>query len=177
MQIGVISDTHDNWTSLDRICAYLTEAQIGTLIHCGDMCAPLTLGHLLQSYSGEIHTVIGNVDGDPFLMAPRFSRDNLHQHGAEKAELDLGGRSIAVQHYPALARGLASSGTYDAVFYGHDHTLHQERLQAGDREVLLANPGTLSAMGKDQTFFVYETDANAVTVIEVGFESKATVGK
>ena len=174
MQIGGISHTHDNWTTLDRVCAYLTENQIGTLIHCGDMCAPLTLGHLLQSYSGEIHTVIGNVDGDPFLMATRFSRDNLHQHGGEKAELELGGRSIAVQHYPGLARGLASSGTYDAVFYGHDHTFHQERLQVGDRQVLLANPGTLSAMGKDQTFFVYDTEANAVAVIEVGFEATAT---
>ncbi len=175
MQIAVISDTHDNWTTLDRVCTYLTDKQIGTLIHCGDMCAPLTLGYMLQSYSGEIHTVIGNVDGDPFLMTTRFSRDNLHQHGAEKAELDLGGRSIALQHYPALARGLASSGAYDVVFYGHDHTLHQERLQVGDRDVLLANPGTLSAMGKDQTFFVYDTEANDVTVIEVVFEAEAEI--
>ncbi len=175
MQIGIISDTHDNWPTLDRVCVYLMDKQIGTLIHCGDMCAPLTLGHLLQNYSGEIHTVIGNVDGDPFLMATRFSRDNLHQHGAEKAELELGGRSVAVQHYPGLARGLASSGAYDAVFYGHDHTTYQERLQISDRDVLLANPGTLSAMGKAQTFFVYDTESSEVTTIEITYEAETSI--
>ena len=176
MQIGVISDTHDNWPALDRVCAYLTDKQISTLIHCGDMCAPLTLGHLLHNYDGEIHTVIGNVDGDPFLMATRFGRDNLHQHGAERAELELGGRSIAVQHYPGLARGLASSGAYDAVFYGHDHTINQERLQVGNRSVLLANPGTLSAMGKAPTFMIYDTESNDVEkTIEVAFEAQASI--
>ena len=205
MQIGIISDTHDNWPTLDRVCAYLTDNQISTLIHCGDMCAPLTLGHLLQGYGGEVHTVLGNVDGDPFLMATRFGRDNLHQHGAERAELELGGRNIAVQHYPGLARGLASSGAYDAVFYGHDHTLHQERLhvdgrasagrasagrksadrksadrksadrKSAGREVLLANPGTLSAMGKAQTFLIYDTESNELTTIEVAYESVVTI--
>jgi putative phosphoesterase len=195
MQIGIISDTHDNWPTLDRVCAYLTDNQISTLIHCGDMCAPLTLGRLLQGYGGEVHTVLGNVDGDPFLMATRFGRDNLHQHGAERAELELGGRNIAVQHYPGLARGLASSGAYDAVFYGHDHTLHQERFHVDERagtdrastdltsadhksagrEVILANPGTLSAMGKAQTFLIYDTASNELTAIEVAYESVVTI--
>lgn len=162
MLIGVISDTHDNWPTLDRVCAYLTEQGIDTLIHCGDLCAPLTLGHLLEQFSGEVHTVLGNVDGDPFLMATRFGRDNLHLHGAERAELDLGGRRIAVQHYPGLARALAATGSYEAVFYGHDHTVNAERLSVGGRSVLLANPGTLAAMGKPQTFFVYDTESNEV---------------
>ena len=175
MRIGIISDTHDNWPTLDRVCVYLKDQQIGTLIHCGDVCAPLTLGHLLEGYGGDIHTIIGNVDGDPFLMATRFARDNLHQHGAERAELELGGRSIALQHYPSLARGLASTGAYDAVFYGHDHTRHQERLQVGDRSVLLANPGTLAAMGKTQTFFVYDTESNEVTTVEVAYEAEVTI--
>lgn len=166
MQIAIISDTHDNWPTLDRVCAFLNDRGVTTLVHCGDMCAPLTLGHLLEQFAGEIHSVLGNVDGDPFLMATRFSRPNLHQHGAERAELSFGERSVAVQHYPSLARGLATTGAYDAVFYGHDHTQHVERLQAGGRDVLLANPGTLSAMGKPQTFLLYDTDGNDVEVLE-----------
>ena len=175
MRIGIISDTHDNWPTLDRVCVYLKDQQIGTLIHCGDVCAPLTLGHLLEGYGGDIHTIIGNVDGDPCLMATRFARDNLHQHGAERAELVLGGRSIALQHYPSLARGLASTGAYDAVFYGHDHTVHDERFQVGERSVLLANPGTLGAMGKPQTFLVYDTESNDVTRVEVTHKAEVTI--
>ena len=169
MQIAIISDTHDNWPTLDQVCAFLGDRGIGTLVHCGDVCAPLTLGHLLDSFTGEVHLVLGNVDGDPFLMATRFAdRANLHLHGAEKAELELGGRSIGVQHYPSLARALAVTGSYDAVFYGHDHTHYQEHLQVAGRQVLLANPGTLAAMGRPQTFLIYETDSNDVELIDVG---------
>ena len=168
MQIGIISDTHDNWPTLDRVCAYMVDEGIQTLIHCGDVCAPLTLGHLLDQYDGEVHLVLGNVDGDPFLMATRFTdRKNLHHYGAERAELTLAGRSLAVQHYPSLARGLAATGAYDAVFYGHDHQQHKERLEVGGREVLLANPGTLSAMGKPQTFLIYDSETNDARLLEV----------
>jgi putative phosphoesterase len=175
MLIGIISDTHDNWPTLDRVCAYLADEGIETLIHCGDMCAPLTLGHLLDRFGGEIHTVLGNVDGDPFLMATRFARDNLHQHGAERAELELGGRRIAMQHYPALARALAATGSYDAVFYGHDHTVNAERLQVGERSVLLANPGALAAMGKAQTFYIYDTESNEVSARSVAHQVEVVV--
>ena len=168
MPIGIVSDTHDNWPVLDRVCAYLSDRAIETLIHCGDVCAPLTLGHLLDQYEGDVHLVFGNVDGDHFLMATRFAdRTNLHLHGAERAEIELGRRSIAAQHYPGLARGLAATGVYDAVFYGHDHQQHQERLHVGEREVLLANPGTLSAMGKPQSFLVYDSESNEVELVEV----------
>ena len=168
MKIGIVSDTHDNWPTLDRVLAHLSDQGIETLIHCGDVCAPLTLGHLLDQYSGEVHLVLGNVDGDPFLMATRFGeKPNLHLHGAERAELDLGGRSLAVQHYPGLARGLAATGAYDAVFYGHDHQQHQERLSVDGRDVLLANPGTLSAMGKPQTLMIYDAQTNQVESLAV----------
>ena len=108
MQIGIISDTHDNWPTLDRVCRFMADRGIGTLIHCGDVCAPLTLGHLLDQYEGEVHLAFGNVDGDPFLMAARFGdRPNLHLHGAERAELELGespGRGAALPRPGAGAR-------------------------------------------------------------------------
>ncbi len=168
MKIAIISDSHDHWPALDRVCQYLTDQDIAPLIHCGDVCAPLTLGHLSDQYNGQIHLVLGNVDGDPFLMATRFGdRPNLQLHGAERAELELGGRTIALQHYPSLARALATTGAYDAVFYGHDHQHHQEHIAADGRSVLLANPGTLSAMGKPQTFMLYDTETNEVELLAV----------
>ena len=165
MQIGVISDTHDNLPTLDLVCGFMAGRGISTLVHCGDVCAPLTLGRLLDNFSGEVHLSLGN--GDPFLMATRFEdRENLHHHGSELAELELAGRKIAVQHYPSLARGLAATGSYDAVFYGHDHTQYQQRQQVAERQVLLANPGTLSAMGKPQTFLLYDTESNEAELFE-----------
>ena len=160
MQLAVVSDTHDNWPALDACLTAVAARGIDVLLHCGDMCAPLTLGHLLDGFGGTVHTVLGNVDGDPFLMATRFRRDNLHQHGAALARIDIGERAIAVHHYPELARGLAATGDYDAVFYGHDHTAHEEWLTVGEREVLLANPGTLAAMGRPLTYAIYDGDSH-----------------
>lgn len=162
MRVAAFSDTHDNWPMLDACLADVAARGIKVLLHCGDMCAPLTLGHLLEGFAGEVHTVHGNVDGDPFLMATRFTRDNLHQHGPSLAELEIGGRQVAMQHYPELARGLAATGSYDVVLYGHDHVAHQERLTAGSRDVILANPGTLSAMGKAPSYAIYHCDSHQI---------------
>ncbi len=79
----------------------------------------------------------------------------------------LGAEVLPSSTIPAWPRGLAATGSYDAVFYGHDHQQHKVRLQVGRREVLLANPGTLSAMGKPQTFLIYDSEGNDARFVEV----------
>ena len=44
----------------------------------------------------------------------------MHVHG-ELFAGGLGGRRVAANHYPQLAAGLAASGDFDLVFFGHDH--------------------------------------------------------
>jgi putative phosphoesterase len=79
------------------------------------------------------------------------------------AEVEVGGLRIAVNHYPDIARGLAAGGTYDVVCYGHDHTLHEERVG----ETLLINPGEI--MGRDgrSTYMLIDTDDRSVRVCDV----------
>lgn len=166
MKVAVISDTHDNWPNLDRACNALNGLGIRVLLHCGDVCAPLTLRRLAAAFQGRIHLVLGNVDGDPFLMVTRTTEfPHLHHHGAELGEIEIDGRKIALQHYPTLARGLALTGKYDAVFFGHDHTCRQEVLEAGGRQVLLANPGLLGDMGKAPSLGLYETADNSFRIL------------
>lgn len=166
MRIAVVSDTHDNWPALDVLCLRLQEAGCKHLLHCGDVCAPLTLLRLLDAFTGQVDLVAGNVDGDHYLMTMRTTgRTNFRFHGAELAELTVAGRRIAMQHYPRLARALASSGEYDAVFYGHDHVAHVERQSVCGRSVLLGNPGTLSAMGNTPGYGLYDPVSNDLELI------------
>ena len=168
MRVAVVSDTHDHWPNIDRACAHFRGENIQALVHCGDVCAPLTLLHLSEVFSGQIHCVLGNVDGDSFLMVTRtLGLKKIHHHGAELGRLEIGDRTIALQHYPTLARGLALTGQYDAVFYGHDHTRHQEYLTVKDKQVLLANPGTLSAMGRRAGFGIYDSRHNAMQFLRL----------
>lgn len=167
-RVAVVSDTHDNWPALDVLCRRLADAGCAHLLHCGDVCAPLTLMRLLDRFAGQVDLVAGNVDGDHYLMTTRTAdRTGFRFHGAELAEITIGGRRVAMQHYPRLARALACGGRYDAVFYGHDHRANVERIRAGGRTVLLANPGTLSAMGGPLTYGLYDAAANDLELIEL----------
>jgi putative phosphoesterase len=107
--------------------------------------------------------VWGNNDGDKWLLTRNANAaGNVTLHG-ELAELELGGRRVAVNHYPHIARPLAESGDYDAVFYGHDHKAHMERI--GD--TLLLNPGEVMGRFGKSTFAWYDTDTGKAELVEV----------
>ncbi|TVR67583.1 MAG: YfcE family phosphodiesterase, partial [Spirochaetaceae bacterium] len=105
----------------------------------------------------------GNNDGDTFLLstiAAKYRHVTLHGH---MAELELGGRRIAINHYPDISRPLALSGLYDAVFSGHDHKRYQE--QPG--KTLWANPGEIMGRFGSPSFGLYETEPGTFRHVDV----------
>ena len=165
MKVAVISDTHDNWPNLKKTCSYFKKKEINILIHCGDLCAPATLRKCLAvEFEGQIHIIKGNVDGDQYLNYKRAMEfDNISLYHEEIGEFEIDGRKIAIQHYPKLARGLACTGDYNAVFYGHDHIKHQEKIS----ETLLANPGNLCDIKAPASFGIYDTKDNKIEIIDL----------
>lgn len=161
MRVAILSDIHDNIWKLADVLTQTSEGD--TLVFCGDFCAPFTLTQIAEGFSGPVHVVWGNNDGDKWLLTRNANAaGNVTLHG-EMAELELGGRIIAVNHYPHIARPLAESGDYDAVFYGHDHTARVERI--GD--ALLVNPGEVMGRLGKSTFAWYDTETGEVEIVEV----------
>ncbi len=161
MRVAICSDIHDNIWKLEEALPGMNEAN--TLLFCGDFCAPFTLAQLARGFEGPVHAIFGNNDGDQRLLLKVASEaGNVTLHGAI-AELELGGLHIAVVHYPELARGLAASGLYDVVCYGHDHTLNNE--QVGN--ALLLNPGELMGRFGHSTYMLLDSSTREVTVHEV----------
>ena len=68
------------------------------------------------------------------MLAQRFA--TLGEVHPNLAEVELGGRSIAVMHYPELAEPIAASGRFDLVIYGHTH-----EIDVRPGESTLLNPG------------------------------------
>jgi len=164
MKIAIFSDTHDNWQRIKEACQLAKQNGAKLLIHCGDICAPITLDYLAKLWSNDIHYVLGNVDGDPFLMLKNnLKNKKIHHHGAVLGELQIDKRYIAFQHYPELAQGLASSGKYDAVFYGHTHIKNQSIVG----KTLLVNPGNLCDIKNPPSFAIYETKTNTIEFINL----------
>ena len=163
MIIAVMSDVHDNVWNLADALKKIGAAGASSLLFCGDFCAPFTLAQIGQDFSGEVHCVFGNNDGDPrLLMRNAAAAGNVTIHG-QYAELELGGRRIAVNHYPEIARRVAEAGQFDLVCYGHDHRAHVE-LVGG---TVLANPGEVMGRFGRPTFGLYDCESGDFSLHDV----------
>ena len=66
-------------------------------------------------------------------------------------------------HYPEIAAGLAASGRYNLVCYGHDHTLKYELVG----ETWLVNPGEMMGRFGRSAYVIFDTETGKITVREV----------
>ncbi len=163
MIMAVFSDSHDNVWNLNRALKIAGEKQAELLVHCGDYCAPFVLIELAK-FKGEVHGAFGNVDGDRFLMAnftnTKFSNITLH---GDIGELDAQGAKIAFVHSPKVAKALASTGDYEAVFYGHTHEKAIEKVGS----CLVVNPGEIMGRLSPASFCLYYTEKKEAKHIDI----------
>ncbi len=159
MKIAIISDSHDNIPNIEKAIAWIKDQGIDKLIHCGDVCAPGVLKKLCESFSGDIFLCLGNVDGDHFMFSKISYEDcpNLKMF-KEFGEIELGGKKIAINHYPDFAKALAHTGKYDIVFHGHTHKPWEEETN-GCRVV---NPGNICGFPVKASFAVYDTESGGL---------------
>jgi putative phosphoesterase len=153
MIVAVMSDTHDNIWNLRKALAVVQERNVEVIIHCGDFVAPFMLKELNQTQI-PVHGVFGNNDGDQYLLTKMSLAEssNVHLYGLV-GELTLDGFSIGFSHYRPVSDGLAASGRFDLVCFGHSHEAFLEQGQKTD----LLNPGEV--MGKDGSpgFYLVDT--------------------
>lgn len=138
MKLGILSDTHNHRTNLEKALEVLRREAVRTLIHCGDMTGPA----LVPLFEGmEVHYVFGNVDPEPEAVGEGVRGIGRGSSAGKEYHASHGGRSIAAIHgdRPALLHELISSGLYDYVFHGHTHRRRDETL--GRTRVI--NPGAL----------------------------------
>ncbi len=154
MKVGILSDIHDNIWKLEAALERLAGAEV--LLCCGDLCSPFVMDQLGRGFSGPLHVVWGNNDGDRYRLTLKAAAyPHVQVHG-ETAELELGGKSIAVHHFDDVARRLAASQQFDLVCFGHNHRYEVTR----EGRSLLINPGEIMgglSQPRQSTFVVYDT--------------------
>ena len=79
------------------------------------------------------------------------------------AEIELGGRTIAMTHYPQIAKALAYGEHYDLVCYGHNHT----RAKGWMGRTLLLNPGEVMGRFGTHSYAIYDTARGDARITEV----------
>ena len=105
--------------------------------------------------------VLGNNDGDVAAIIENSKKyPNIHIHG-EYFRSHMGGRSLAMNHYPDKARAIADNGGFNIVCYGHNHTVVNNEMVGN---TLLINPGAImgyhggTLMDIPATYLVLDTD-------------------
>ena len=161
MRIAILSDIHDNIPNLRAALGRLEGVE--ELICCGDLCSPFIVDELGKGFEGPVHVVFGNNDGDRFRITQKaggYGHINLY---GELAELTLGGKRFAVQHFDNIGRAIAASGAYDVVCYGHNH-----RYEIVEGATLQINPGEVfGGLTGAATFVIYDTATGEVTRCEI----------
>jgi putative phosphoesterase len=157
MKIAIISDTHDHLANLKKVLGAVADADV--LLHCGDLVAPFTVKDLGEAFKKPIHIIWGNNDGDqPLIEQNAKSYPQITIHGDE-AQLELGGKKIALTHYPARAEEWAESEAHDLIVYGHTH--RAEMHQKGKTQVINAGD-VMGRFDSKAHFATYDTDTGKV---------------
>ena len=153
MRICIVSDSHDRAPMLAAAVREAKEAGALAVIHCGDVIGANTL-RPLRELGIPVHVVHGNNLGDPPALCKLAAESGgLVTYHGQDAELTLGGRRVAVTHYPHYGLGLACTGNYDVVCCGHSHEAKigvQTNVKGG--QTWLVNPGTVAGLGAPATW-------------------------
>lgn len=173
MKVGVISDTHDHLTAIEKAVAIFKEHKVEQIVHCGDWVSPYSLalfGKLMEDWNIPVFSVLGNNEGDYRMI---FKKNAELSHPIKFAdvavlELSFGGKNVAVYHghdVPVL-NALVLSEKYCAIFTGHTHVIRNENVH----DVLILNPGSTSYFSEGKiidtaSVAIYDSDLNSADII------------
>jgi len=159
MQIGIISDTHDNVPMIKEAVRIFNEKKVGLVIHAGDYIAPfavIPLRGLECQYVG----VFGNNDGEK-LGLNKISQGRLK---VAPHSIDLDGKKILILHEQGELAALIKSQIYDIVIYGHTHKPVIEK----HGKTLVINPGECGGwLSGKSTIALADLDQMTAEIIEL----------
>lgn len=165
MQVGVVSDTHDNLGVAQAAVDRFVAADVDMVVHCGDIISPFA-ARLFDTDEFEFYAARGNNDGEWALQSL------VEEFGAylgEMGELELETAHVAVYHgtSEAVVGALVDAGTYDYVLRGHTHEQVHERRNG----TVHINPGGIPldpAGGDPPAAVVLDTEAGEVDFQDLG---------
>lgn len=157
MQVGVISDTHDRLTTIDRGLEILRSRGAEVLLHPGDVVAPFAAKRFLD-WPGDLYITYGNNDGER-----KGLKAILPQIQEGPMLLGVAGRRILLHHFIDWC-SQEEIDRAEIVVTGHTHEVVNE-LREGK---LFLNPGECCGWVTGRcTVALLDTDSLTAEIIEV----------
>lgn len=163
MKIAIISDVHENLHNLILALKRIEQEKCDQIIFLGDFMNN-AVAKVMAASKTPIFAVWGNNDGDRSALTKTAlnPNGNLIISDGNYDFVEFEEKKLFITHYPDLAKPMAKSGEYDAVFYGHNHLKNKEKING----CLVLNPGEISAHKTGEaTLAIYETETNDAEII------------
>jgi uncharacterized protein len=138
MLLGLLSDTHNSVSNLQKALHEFRLAGVQTVFHCGDLT---DLETALQLVEFQVICTFGNGDWNANEIRRNLQYFNPQNFGGLIFRGEIDGVKIAATHghLGDTVDLLAQSGEFAYVFHGHDHRRRDDRV----RITRIINPGAL----------------------------------
>lgn len=158
MKIAVMSDSHDNIWKLRKALDIIKTRQCEKIIHCGDFVAPFMFKEI-EKAGIAAHCVFGNNDGDRYLLTRIAAESSgLITLNPIIGEITTDEFKIGFTHEWPVAQGLAATGKYQMVCFGHSHQYELKNLSG----TILLNPGDIMGKDGDPGFCIVDTATQGI---------------
>jgi hypothetical protein len=137
MILGIMADTHDRLSFVDRAVKTLNDRKAKFVLHAGDYIAPFVIPHF-KPLKAKLIGVFGNNDGEKNGLKKKFKEINAEIHG-NFAHVAVDGLKIALLHgsEEELLKSLINVQSHDVIIHGHTHEAKTHR----KGKTLIINPG------------------------------------
>lgn len=169
MILGIMSDSHDNLTAIDRALNMFRKYDINILIHLGDIISPFAFSKIL-SFPTKIIVVLGNNDGDIIqlkemaIKGGAILKQFMHTINIANKKILLVHGYGSKEYTKNYIEALAIAGFYDIILYGHTH----EAMAIYKGNTLVINPGEVCGyLTNKQSIAVLDIDTMKYEIIDI----------
>lgn len=158
--VGIVADSHDNRTAIQKAVALFNQRGVGLVIHAGDIISPFCILDFAALLC-PMQLVFGNNDGERIGLHSGFQSKGTIQSGPRSFEYE--GTRFLLMHEDGCVDQLQALDTIDVVVYGHTHVVD---VRPGPP--LIINPGELGGWLKQRsTVAVLDVRIMQVEIVDI----------
>jgi len=158
--VGIMADSHDNRTAIQKAVTLFNQRGTGLVIHAGDMISPFCALDF-AALSCPMQIVFGNNDGERVGLHSAFQSRGTIQSGPRIFEYEEKG--FLLMHEEGCVDRLQGLSAIDVVVYGHTHVVD---VRPGPP--LIINPGEAGGWLKQRsTVVVLDLRTMQVEIVEL----------
>ena len=158
--VGILADTHDNRTAIQKAVALFNQRGTGLVIHAGDMISPFCILDF-KSLACPMQIVFGNNDGEKIGLHAAFQSKGTIQKGPGIFAYE--GKRFLLMHEDQCVDSLQDLSAVDVVVYGHTH-----EVDVRPGPPLIINPGEAGGWLKGRsTVALLDLDTMQTEIIDL----------